>query len=109
MSILEFIGAFQIGRWLYHIYKHRRIFMNKDEFWKAVKNLRHAILNDYWTTANKELDNVIEASTGGEIMNQEQDLQKDVARIIKRIKEAKENEALKEKANKLIEELKKEL
>lgn len=84
--------------------------MDKDSFFKAVKDLRSAILNHYYTTANQRLDDVVSVvMQGGDKMDKDLTLQEDVARIIKRIKEAKENEALRDKAIVLIDTLKKEL
>lgn len=112
MNVLRIIGAFQVGRWLYHLYKHRRIFMDKEKFWEFVRNLRYGITYPNRVDAGakqRHLDNIIKTVTGGDNMAEEKSLQEDVASIIKRIKEAKENEELKEKADTLIEKLKAEL
>jgi len=81
------------------------------QFFDDVANLRSNILNNYWTSANQNLDklvrNVMERwhkMTQGELT-----LEEDVTRVIKRIKEAKENEALKKKAEEVISKLKAEL
>ncbi len=84
--------------------------MSRDKFFEFVQGIRENLV---FTGGSREanshnlLDRIIKI-TGGEKMT-ELTLQEDVARIIKRIKEAKENELLKEKADTVIEQLKKEL
>ena len=87
------------------------MFMDREDFFRAVDSLRRGIVNGWSNQYQHEnLDNIIQLVTEGEIMNKEKtSLEEDVVRVIKRIKEAKENEILKDKADKLIETLKKEL
>lgn len=84
--------------------------MERTAFWLAVKELRKAICEGFtYDYRNKKLDDVIESVTEGGVMSEELDLQEDVARIIKRIKQAKENDELKSKAESLIAKIKAEL
>lgn len=84
--------------------------MDRADFWKAIKELRKSICEGYnYDHRNKKLDDVIETVTEGGIMTESLDLEQDVVRVIKRIKEAKEDELMKEQANVLIDKIKKEL
>ena len=82
--------------------------MSKDHFYKAITRMRSAIRFRQTCDQHKSLDEIVETYAKGEDM-EETTLENDVARIIKRIKEAKENEKIKEKANELIKKLKAEL
>ena len=86
--------------------------MNSGAFWIAVRSLRASINNLSESSrgwANSELDTVIKSTGETNVEKQELDLQEDVARIIKRIKDAKENDALKAKADEVIKSLKESL
>jgi len=90
------------------------MFMNKANFWKAVKSLRRSIIMGVSYDSQNNLDNIIETVTQGDNQmanngSEELSLQEDVARIIKRIKRAKETEELNAKADEVIAQLKKEL
>lgn len=106
MLVFTLIGLFVVIKFGI---RNRRMFMDKEAFFKAVAELREAIINNYYSIANRRLDTLVSVTIIGDKMSEDLNLQEDVARIIKRIKQAKENEALREKANELIEELKKEL
>lgn len=82
----------------------------KDAFYKNVKNLRSYIMKGGTDYAHEELDSLVQTVTkGGGFMSKEQSLQEDVANVIKRIRAAKEDEELKEQANKFIKQIKDEL
>ena len=85
---------------------------DKEKFFEYVNKLRYGI---WYCGGSKQMENhsfldkLVKTVIGDETMTHEQSLQDDVARIIKRIKEAKENEALAAKADELIEKIRKEL
>jgi len=86
------------------------MFVNKDKFWSAVRDLRSGIsLSDYKVKQHKSLDNIIETVTEEGQMAEGLSLQDDVARVIKRIKEAKEKDLLDKKAGEILAKLKEEL
>ena len=69
--------------------------MNRQNFFKAISNLRECISKQWSLSAHHNLlDNLVKTVIGDETMTQEQSLQDDVARIIKRIKEAKTKKEL---------------
>jgi len=109
MNLFTLIGLFVVVKF---VIRNRRMFMDKQAFWDAVKELRYGIYvvgGSKESDNHKNLDKLIKTVTGRENMSEELDLQEDVVRIIKRIKEAKEDAALKEKAGGLIDKLKAEL
>lgn len=83
--------------------------INRELFFGAVDKLREAISKG-WGDAYQhlQLDSIINIATE-ESLVENKTLEEDVAKLIKRIKIAKENDLMKEKAKKLIEKLKEEL
>lgn len=81
--------------------------MSKDSFFKQVKSLRSIL--DY-KNQHSVLDNIVETvSQSSEDEMDEESLEEEVARIIIKIKKAKENDKLRVKSKELIEQIKKSL
>jgi len=88
--------------------------MDRESFFNAIKSVREDMINGYYDRSSLKLDRVVEIAMGKSCdacteEKVEQDLEKDVIRVIKRIEAAKKDEKLKTKAAELIETIKKSL
>jgi acetyl-CoA carboxylase alpha subunit len=106
VNILSFIGLVTVIKFCI---KHRRVFMNREEFCKAVKRLRLQLLNGYTSDAHHTVDNIVHNVLGEKEMDvekSEKDLVAHIAQHIQEIKKAKEQDKLEEKAEKIISQIK---
>ena len=104
MIIFTFIGV------IWTITYIRRMLMSKERFFDHVRDLRSWLGSS--ATPHQILDSIVETTGLNEkekSMNEEESLEKDVMRVIKRIKESKEKEKLRAKSKDLIEQIKKSL
>lgn len=95
--------------------RHRRMIMDKEAFFKAVTELRRSIVKGYANEfQHKELDDIVKSVIGDEEMGYDADAENEVLaetviKLIKKIKQAKENEQLAKKADGIIEKIKAEI
>ena len=102
-TVLSLIGLFTVIKFCI---KHRRIVMNKKAFYQSVKELRTHMARGHTFSGNLTLDDIVHNVLGEPEMKTleilDENLTAHLIKHIQAIKQAKEQDKLKEKAEKVL-------